>query len=116
VSWRVILTALYGAVIGLLMALENFHPEMSSAPLLVAWLIAPVVGFLVGRWWVVAAVFGVLAGRLIGWDPAENDGAPALSPLHLLVGFAYLGIPLLFGVFCSYVWRAWRRASVHPGG
>jgi hypothetical protein len=114
--WRVLLTVLYGAVVGLLLALENFHPGMSSAPLFVTWLAAPVVGFVVGRWWVVAAVFGVLIGRVVGWDPAENDGAPALSPLHLLVGFGYLGTLLLLGVLCSYVRRARRRPLVEREG
>jgi len=35
-----------------------------------------VVGFLVGRWWVVFAVVGAIFGRAIGWDVGENDGNP----------------------------------------
>lgn len=114
--WRILLTVLYGAVFGLLLALENFHPEMSGAPLFVAWLAAPVVGFLVGRWWVVAAVLGAIAGRVIGWDSAENDGNPALWPPYVVAALGYLGIPLLIGVLCSYVWRAWRRPMVQREG
>jgi hypothetical protein len=116
VIWRVLLTVLYAAVTGALMAYENFHPDMSSAPYAVAWLAAPVVGFLVGRWWVVLAVLGVVAGRAIGWEPGENDGNPALWPPYVVTAFVSVGLPLLIGAGCSYAWRAWRRPLAEGGG
>jgi hypothetical protein len=116
VIWRLLLTALYGGICGALVAYENFHPEVSSTPYLVASLAAPVVGFLVGRWWVVLAVLGVLVGRTIGWDAGENDGVPALSLLHMVAAFFFLALPLMVGFVCSYAWRAWRRPLVERGG
>jgi hypothetical protein len=106
--WRVLLTALYGCVFGALVALENFDPGMSDAPLIAISIAAPLIGFLVGRWWVVLAVIGVLAGRAIGWDPGENDGNPALWPPYVATTIVFLGLPLIVGVTLSHAWRSWR--------
>jgi hypothetical protein len=115
VAWRILLTGGYAALLGMLMALENFDPGMSDLPLLIAWLAAPVVGFLVGRWWVVFAAAGVLIGRAIGWDAAENDGNPALWPPYVVTALALVGIPLLVGAVCSYVWSK-RSSPAREGG
>ncbi|HYJ21189.1 MAG TPA: hypothetical protein VEW07_04095 [Solirubrobacterales bacterium] len=103
VTWRILLTALYTAALGALAALENFNPGMSDVPLLAAWLAAPVVGFAVGRWWVLFAVVGALVGRTIGWDPAENDGNPALWPPYVVMTVTFIGLPLLLGAALSRV-------------
>lgn len=109
-AWRVFLTVLYAAALGALMALENLNPGMSDAPLLAVWLIGSVVGFLVGRWWVLAAVAGAMVGHVIGWDPGKNDGNPALWPPYLFVGSVFLGIPLFLGVVASQGLRFFRTA------
>ena len=98
------------------MAIENSRPDVPDVMWLLAWLAAPVVGFLVGRWWVVFAALGMIFGRAIGWDPGENDGNPAFWPPYVVTAFISVGLPLLVGVACSYVWRAWNRPSVEPGG
>lgn len=96
------------------MALENFHAGMSDVPLLAAWLAAPLVGFAVGRWWVLFAVVGALAGRTIGWDPGENDGNPALWPPYVITLVAYIELPLLLGVALSRLREARpRRARIN---
>ena len=76
-TWRVLLTAAYAMAFGALLALDN-TAEVSNVLLVGAWLLAPVVGFLVGRWWVVLAVLGPIVGRAVGWDPSDHDGNPAL--------------------------------------
>lgn len=96
--WRVLLTAAYAVLFGALVALENFHPEMSDAPLIAVWVLAPGVGFLVGRWWVLLAFAGAVVGRAIGWDPGENDGNPALWPPYIISSIVLFGLPLLSGV------------------
>jgi hypothetical protein len=103
VLWRVLLTVLYAVGFGALMALENSNPGMSDAPLLVTWLLAPLVGFLAGRWWVVFAVVGAIVGRAIGWDAGENDGNPAFWPPYVVTAIVFLGFPLLLGVWFSQV-------------
>ena len=111
-GWRVFLAVAYGCALGGTMALENLHPGMSDAPLLVLWLAAPVVGFLVGRWWVLLAVAGLLIGRTIGWDPAENDGNPSLWWPYLVSSAVLLGLPLLGGAMLAAAYeRRRRRAS-----
>lgn len=99
--WRILLAAFYAVALGALMALENSNPGMSDVPLLVAWLLAPLVGFTVGRWWVVFAVVGVIVGREIGWDAGENDGNPAFWPPYVVTAIVLLGLPLLLGVVLS---------------
>jgi hypothetical protein len=111
VIWRVLLAALYAIAFGALLALENFNPEMSDMPLLAVWLAAPVVGFLVGRWWVLLAIAGALVGRTIGWDPGENDGTPAFWWPFALTMAVLLGLPLLFGVALSQAWQDRRRRA-----
>ena len=96
------------------MALEN-SPGIPDALFLVAWLAAPVVGFAVGRWWVLFAVVGALVGRTIGWDSGENDGNPALWPPYLLVTTVSLGLPLLLGVVFSQVRRNRHRRAESIG-
>ncbi len=103
--WRILLTAFYAGVLGALMALENSNAGMSDVPLLAAWLAAPVVGFAVGRWWVVVAVVGAVVGRAIGWDPGENDGNPALWPPYVITAAVFAGLPLLLGAGLSQVRR-----------
>lgn len=107
--WRVLLSVLYACGFGALMALENFHPGMSDFPLLIGWLAAPIVGFLVGRWWVVFAVVGAIFGRAIGWDAGENDGNPAFWPPYMVAAIFLVGLPLFFGVGLSQIWRDRRR-------
>lgn len=109
-AWRILLTVLYAAAIGALMALENLNPGMSDAPLLTAWLAGSVVGFLVGRWWVLAAVVGAMVGHVIGWDPGENDGNPALWPPYLFMTSVFLAIPLFLGVVASRGFQHFRTA------
>jgi len=108
-AWRVLLAVFYGAAYGAVSAWENFDPGISDVPLFVVWIAAPIVGFAVGRWWVVFAVVGALVGRVIGWDSGENDGNPALWPPYVAAMLVYLGIPLLIGAACSRVWRSWRQ-------
>jgi hypothetical protein len=115
VIWRVLLTVLYAGVLGGLMALENSNPGMFDIPLLTAWLAAPLVGFLVGRWWVLLAVAGELIGRAIGWDPGGNDGNPAFWPPYVVTATVLLGLPLLLGVVVSKIWHSHQQA-VQPGG
>jgi predicted outer membrane lipoprotein len=110
--WRVLLAVLYACVFGILTALENFHPGMPDAPLLVVWLVAPVVGFLIGRWWVVFAVVGAIVGRAIGWDAGENDGNPAFWPPYVVTAIVFLGLPLLLGVVSSRAWRSRGQRTV----
>jgi len=114
VIWRVFLAALYASAFGAVMALENFNPGMSDAPLLGIWLVAPVIGFLVGRWWVLFAVVGALVGRTIGWDAGENDGNPALWPPYVVSTIVFLGIPLLLGAVLSQAWQNRRRRLARP--
>jgi hypothetical protein len=113
-AWRVLLTALYAGVLGALMALDN-SVDVPDALWLIAWLAAPVVGFLVGRWWAILAVVGAIVGRTIGWDPSENDGNPALWLPYLVTIVLLIGLPLLLGAICSYVWRARRWLSADGG-
>lgn len=93
---------------------------MSDYPLLALWLAAPAIGFLIGRWWVLFAVIGALAGRAIGWDSAENDGNPALWWPYVLTTIVLFGGPLLLGVLTSRAfsparpsnaWRKWSSGS-----
>lgn len=112
--WRVLLTAVYAGAFGALVALENFIPGISDTPLLAVWLVAPVIGFLVGRWWVLFAVIGALAGRVIGWDSGENDGNPALWPPYVLTTIVFLGLPLLLGVVLSEAWQGRHRRAAQP--
>jgi hypothetical protein len=114
-AWRVLLTAFYGVAFGALLAWENFEPEISNVPLFVLSVAAPVVGFVVGRWWVVLAVLGALVGRVIGWDSAENDGNPALWPPYVAATLVYLAVPLLIGAACSSAWRSRRQCAGAKG-
>jgi hypothetical protein len=109
VTWRIALTIFYAIACGTLLAMENFNPEMSDALLLVAWLAAPVVGFLVGRWWVLLVVLAVLVGRAIGWDAGDNDGNSAFWWPYLLTTTVFFGGPLLVGVLASGALEARRR-------
>lgn len=107
--WRVLLTVLYAGALGLLKALGNSDSGMSDIPLLAVWLAGPVVGFLVGRWWVLLAVAGEIIGRAIGWNPAENDGNPAFWPPYVVWAIVFFGLPLISGVGISKIWQG-RRA------
>ena len=97
------------------MALENSNPGMSDVPLVATWLAAPVVGFLVGRWWVLLAVAGAVMGRAIGWDPGENDGNPAFWPPYVVSAIVLFGLPLLLGVGASKIRQGARQRAIQPG-
>ncbi|HET6998480.1 MAG TPA: hypothetical protein VFI03_07805 [Solirubrobacterales bacterium] len=99
--WRILLTVLFAGALATTFALENFNPEMSGYPLLVVWLVGWGVGFLVGRWWAVLAVVGALVGRVIGWDPGESDGNPALWWPYVVMTIIFFGTPLLVGWVAS---------------
>ena len=94
---RVALTLLYAIALGAVTALDNIDDLPAIVPL-AAWALAPLVGFLVGRWWVVLAVLGALVGRPIGWDSSENDGNPALWLPYVMSFVLFIGFPLLLGV------------------
>ena len=115
-AWRILLAGLYAVVLGALMALENSNPSMSDVPGLVLWLAAPVIGFLVGRWWVLFVVAGVIFGRAIGWDPGENDGNPALWPPYVVMAIIIVGIPLLLGVAGSQALQGRRHRQAGLSG
>ena len=100
--WRALLTVAYALVYGAVMALDNSE-GVSDVLLVAVWLLAPVVGFLVGRWWVVLAVLGPVLGRMIGWDAAEHDGNAALSPPYVVTLVGLVALPLLLGVWLSGV-------------
>jgi hypothetical protein len=114
-GWRVLATVLYAAALGGLMALDN-TVGVPDVLWLVAWLAAPVVGFLVGRWWAVFAVLGAIFGRTIGWDSGENDGNPALWAPYVVTTALLIGFPLLAGVVCSYLWRSRQGALADDRG
>jgi hypothetical protein len=109
---RVALTLLYAVTLGVVMALDNLGDLPGVVPL-AAWALAPLVGFLVGRWWVVLAVLGGLIGRPIGWDSSENDGNPALWLPYVMTFVVFVGFPLLLGVRISVArdLRRHRRAA-----
>jgi hypothetical protein len=114
-AWRILLVALYAGIFGAVVALENSSPGMSDVPALVLWLMAPVVGFLVGRWWVLLAVVGVIVGRTVGWDPGENDGNPALWPPYVVMTIIFVGLPLLLGVAASQALQSRRSQPSRLG-
>jgi hypothetical protein len=97
---RVALTLLYAIALGAVMALDNLDDLPVIVPLAV-WVLAPLIGFFVGRWWVVLAVLGAVVGRTIGWDSSENDGNPALWPPYVTSTAVFIGLPLLLGVAIS---------------
>lgn len=115
-TWRVLLTGVYAIAWGALMALQNTYPGMSEIPLLALWLIAPIVGFAVGRWWVLIAVVAALVGRTIGWDRGENDGNPALWPPYVVSSALSLGLPLLAGLAVSQILTARRERNSDTDG
>ncbi len=94
---RVALTLFYAIVLGTVMALDNLDDLPAFIPLAV-WALAPLVGFLVGRWWVVLAVLSGLIGLTIGWDSSENDGNPALWLPYVIWFVVFFACPLLVGV------------------
>lgn len=99
---RVALTLLYAIALGAVTALDSFDDLPAIIPL-AAWALAPLVGFLVGRWWVVLAVLGGLIGLTIGWNPAEHDGNPSLWFPYVTSFVAFVGLPLLVGVAIAVV-------------
>lgn len=107
----VALTALYGLSLGVVMALENVV-GIPDIFLLSVWLLAPVVGYFVGRWWVVLAIVGALIGRMIGWDSAEHDGNPALWPPYVAFEIFRDGFLLLLGVGVSVARDGTRRGHL----
>lgn len=111
--WRALLTVLYASAFGCLLALQNVNPGAFDVPTLVIWLVAPIVGFLVGRWWVMIAVVGVVIGPSIGWDPGENDGTSAFWWPRVVVGVISVGFSLFVGV-ALYKLRQWQRHTERP--
>lgn len=61
-------------------------------------MLAVLIGFLVGRWWVVLAALGTIVGQPIGWDSAEHDGNSALWLPYVISFVFFFGFPLLMGV------------------
>lgn len=108
-GWRILLTVGYAGLLGALMALDN-SGDVADWVWVVAWLAAPVVGFLVGRWWVALAVLGAVLGRTIGWDAGENDGNPALWLPYVISAAVLVGLPLLLGALCAHAWQGRGRA------
>jgi hypothetical protein len=104
------LTVVYAAAFGAAMAADNQGHDVATL-LFTLWVAAPVVGFLVGRWWVVLAVIGVLAGHAIGWDRGENDGNPAFWPPFILAQIVFIGSPLGLGALASAMWRTKNREA-----
>lgn len=115
-AWRILLTGLYGVALGAVMALENSNPSMSDVPGLVLWLAGPLIGFLVGRWWALFAVAGVILGRAIGWDPGENDGNPAFWPPYVVMAIILIGGPLLLGAAGSRALQNRRQGKPSSAG
>lgn len=113
-AWRVLLTVAYAAAFGAVLALHNLEPGVGEAPAIVVFALAPVVGFLVGRWWVLLAVVGPLAGHAIGWDPASNDGNPAFWPPYVFFLTILFATPLVIGIGLRQAWSAWRRPPPAP--
>lgn len=74
--------------------------------------LAPVVGFLVGRWWVLLALAGTVIGHCIGWDASENDGNPALWAPYLISFVLIIGGPLMLGAAVATARRDRRRGEV----
>jgi hypothetical protein len=115
VTWRLLLTIAYAAAVGAVLALENSDPGMSEVPILAAWLVAVVVGFLVGRPWVMLAAVGAVVGRTIGWDAGENDGNPALWPPYVVVTIIAYSLPLFIGVGVRGLWHNRRDRPAESG-
>jgi hypothetical protein len=102
---RIGLTVLYTAACIVVVASWNGSPDLPDAATTVLLVAAPVVALLVGRAWVLLAVFGALIGRTIGWDSSMNDGNPALWwPYALWISVLFGGL-LLSGLVLSYVSR-----------
>jgi hypothetical protein len=99
------LTALYTAACVVVVASWNGSPDLPGAATVVVLVSAPVVGFLVGRPWVLLAVFGALIGRTIGWDSSANDGNPALWEPYVVWIAGLFGSLLLSGLVLSYFSR-----------
>jgi hypothetical protein len=107
-TWRAILTVAYAVVFGAVMALDNSE-GIPDVLLVAVWLLAVVVGFLVGRWWVVLAILGPLLGRTIGWDAADNDGNAALWWPYVVTTIGLVALPLLAGVWLSRIREGTQR-------
>ena len=110
---RIALMLVYAIALGAFMALDNLVDLPAIVPLAV-WVMAPLVGFFVGRWWVVLAVLGAFVGQQIGWDPAENDGNPALWPPYITSTLLVIGLPLLLGVAISIARDRRRHRQAGP--
>lgn len=94
---RIVLTLVYAIALGAMAALDNLD-DLNLFVGLGIFALAPVIGFLVGRTWVALAILGYFAGRPIGWDPSENDGASALYMPYVLTSAVFLALPLWLGV------------------
>lgn len=108
--YGIALTVIYGLAFGAAMTAGNLGHDMPTLSFTL-WIAAPVVGFLVGRWWVVLAVIGMLVGHAIGWDRGENDGNPAFWPPFILAQIVFIGGPLGLGALASALWRERNRPS-----
>lgn len=102
------LTVVYSAAFGAAMAADNQGHDVATL-LFTLWAAAPVVGFLVGRWWVVLAVIGTLVGHAIGWDRGENDGNPAFRFPFILAQIVFIGGPFGLGALVSAIRRERNR-------
>lgn len=101
-AWRILLTVVYAIACGAVFALDNLQlwpgGEAFSLVVLAAGL---VVGFLVGRWWVLLAVLGGLIGRTIGWGEDGHDGNPALWWPYIMSTVLFFGTVLVLGLLVS---------------
>lgn len=101
--WRVLLVVVYGGAWAVLAALHNGFLGL-EAPASFLWLAAPVVGFLIGRWWALFAIFGWLVGSIVGWDEQANyDQGRLVVYFYAPFFFVWIGAPLLRGVAVSLV-------------
>lgn len=71
-AWRILVTVFYGSVFGAIMAGPEPEAGAGLVLLISLWAAAPLVGFLVGRWWLALAFALILTGTANGLDPGYD--------------------------------------------